>query len=420
MISATGTAGGERPTVITTKDKHGTYGKARKNSGGPPLDRRSAKHYAIVQGVWSKGFDTRREAEAEERRMKTQATDRGVELGRDRITLADFITTVWLPDAERRVGLGKLDENTLEAYRWQLEKRIVPGLGGLKLRDIKPQTLQAFYLERKKTHGWEGAKSMINLHAIVSNVLSLAVDRGVLVKNPAKAKGVRPQERNVDTDSPGRKPVALTPDEVRALLEATKDDRLAAAWRLLVTGGLRRGEALGLEWRDIDLDAGRVQLRRTWKSLTNTRKCVVAPIKTGRPREISIDAQTVAMLRAHHEAQLKERAAAGELWHELDVVFATELGEHIRPATFSRRFARLLECCLRAGHLHELRHTAVTLAVSGGMPISVAAERFGVPKVMLGIYSHVDREQQDAAAHMIAAAIDGGSKPMRRVRTRTK
>jgi integrase len=389
--------------VVTCKDKHGTLTKQRRNGKGPALDRSTAKYYAVVENVWSRSFRTKREAEVEERRMKGKADD-GVQLGRDRITLVDFINTVWLPDARQRVELHSLDENTLENNEVMIDAHIVPCLGDKKLCEIKPATLQQFYLERKKTRGWKGTSSMINVHSLVSNILTLAVDRDHLAKNPAKAKGVRPKDRNAQ---PAREPVALTPDEARVMLAATDNDRLAAAWRLILLSGLRRGEALGLEWSDIDFKTGRVQLQRTWKTLVKSRRDVLGPIKTGKPRTITIDERTLSMLRAHRTQQAEERLAAGEVWNDLDVVFATELGERIRPDTFSDTFKRLLTAAVREGHLHELRHTAVTWAVNAGVPIHVAAERFGhSPSVMLSIYAHAQRKEQDEAADTLAAVID--------------
>jgi integrase len=389
--------------AVTARDRHGTVTKERR-AQGPPLDRASARYYAVVRNVWSRGYTKRADAEMEERRMKGQV-DAGVELDRQRITLADFVANVWQPDARQRVSLGSLDENTLGAYELQLDRHILPKLGGLRLKDVTAHHLQTFYVERKKTRGWRSAKSMINLHSLVSNILALAVDRDYIVKNPAKVKGVRPKDRNMPAV---RSAEALTPDEARNLLAYTEDDRLAAAWRLILVGGLRRGEALGLTWSDIDLDAGRVRLERTWKTLAKTRENVVGPIKTGRPRTITVDARTVAMLRTHRAQQAEERLKAGAVWVDLDVVFTNEIGEHLVPETFSRRFKRLLGGAVRNGHLHELRHTAVTMAVNAGMPIHVAAERFGhSPAVMLGIYSHVARDQEDAAAETLATVIDG-------------
>ena len=121
--------------------RHAPRRRARWATGRSSTRERRAS-YAIVSGEWSKGFATKWEAEAEERRMKDKALAVGEAPGRDRITLADFIADVWLPHERRRVQQHNLDEGTLEANEILVDADIVPKLGPMKLRDVTADTLR--------------------------------------------------------------------------------------------------------------------------------------------------------------------------------------------------------------------------------------------------------------------------------------
>src|SRR5215210_2500773 len=148
-----------------------------------------------------------------------------------------------------------------------------------------------------------------------------------------------------------------------------RDPDLAMGWRLLAATGMRRGEALALRWRDVDLDAGRISVRRSVgvvKTKGAGEELVEGPTKTGQSRVVDLDSGTVAALRSY-------RAARGLL--TLDLIRDTALvlseldGTHRHPERFSRRFAGQV---VRAGkalaaealpviRLHDLRHTHATL-----------------------------------------------------------
>jgi integrase len=188
-------------------------------------------------------------------------------------------------------------------------------------------------------------------------------------------------------------------------------------WRLLATTGMRRGEALALRWRDIDLDAGRVAVRRSVgvvKAKGAGEELVEGPTKTGRSRVVDLDAGTVAVLRAY-------RAARGSL--ALDLVRDSALvlgnldGAHRHPERFSRRFVgqvaqarkALGEDRLPAIRLHDLRHTHATLLLADGVPVKGVSERLGhaSPTITLTVYAHVHPGMGREAADRFAALLGG-------------
>jgi integrase len=133
-----------------------------------------------------------------------------------------------------------------------------------------------------------------------------------------------------------------SPDELRAFLDHVEDDRLCAAWLLLATTGMRRGEALGVHWRDVSLDRARLSVRQALVLVGNEPALQEPKTAKGR-RSIPLPPETVAALRAHKTAQAQERLALGADYHtSLDLVFRRVDGTCVHPAAFSRRFESLV------------------------------------------------------------------------------
>jgi integrase len=127
----------------------------------------------------------------------------------------------------------------------------------------------------------------------------------------------------------------LTVDEARKLLRAARSDRLYALYAVALSIGLRRGEALGLRWVDVDLERGTLAVRQTLQR--HSGRLHVAPPKTPRSRRvIPLLPSMLATLREHQDRQIKERAAAGMRWTDTGLVFTTATGTPIEPNDFSK------------------------------------------------------------------------------------
>jgi integrase len=186
-------------------------------------------------------------------------------------------------------------------------------------------------------------------------------------------------------------------------------------WHTLVMAGARRGEALALRWRDIELDAATVSIRRSAGMIRNAGEgaaVVEGVTKSGKPRVIDLDPATVAVLRARK----RERGAlALQLARDDALVFGDIEGQHRNPEHVSRQFARDVDRCrnsLGAGlppviRLHDLRHTHATLLLAAGVPVKVVAERLGhaSPTITLTVYAHVMPGNQRDAADLFARLI---------------
>jgi integrase len=201
--------------------------------------------------------------------------------------------------------------------------------------------------------------------------------------------------------SPGHqeKVEPLTVPEARALLRAARSHRLYALYAVALSIGLRRGEALGLRWSDLDLDDGLLHVRQTLQRHSGSLH--FAPLKTRRSRRtVPLLPSMVTTLLEHRERQADERQRAGDRWTDTGLVFTTATGQPIEPNDFSKAFGRM---CERAGvrkvRLHDMRHTCASMLLAQGVPPRVVMEVLGhsALEVTMTIYGHVMLDAQRAA-----------------------
>jgi integrase len=124
----------------------------------------------------------------------------------------------------------------------------------------------------------------------------------------------------------------------------------------------------------------------------------------------------VERLKQHMEAQLVERALAGDAYADNDLVFADELGAPLPPGRISDRFvAHRKACGLLVGTMHTLRHTAATLMLTNGVPLHVVAARLGDrPETLLRVYSHLLPQSDEGAAEGMAELVAGPTEAVAR------
>ena len=186
-------------------------------------------------------------------------------------------------------------------------------------------------------------------------------------------------------------------------------DRHHTAYLLLATTGLRRGEALGLRWGDLDLDAGRAAIRQTVIAVHHVPTLGSPKTAKGR-RTVTLDTGTVAALREHRKRQAAERLQMGEGWADHDLVFCGVDGSMLHPERFSRSFgAAVGRLDVPTIRLHDLRHGWATMALAAGVHPKVVQERLGHANIgiTLDTYSHVTAGLHDDAAETVAALFSG-------------
>lgn len=339
-----------------------------------------------------RGFRTRKEAEAA-LRERLAAFDRGMTTPLTKATVRQYLDG-WLTGHADDVKAG-----TWDSYRVIVARHVLPHLGDVQLQALTPTRLNQWYADLQATG--LAVKTVRNIHVVLRKALGDAVDEGLLVRNvaalskPPKLRSVLRQEMKT-----------WTGDEAAAFLQHVRHDRLYPAWLLLLSTGMRRGEALGLRWADVDLDGGQLTIRQALVSV-NYRPTISTP-KNHKPRSLSLDDGTVAALRTWKAQRAADRLAWGPAWEDTGLVFGREDGSLIHPDRFTQMFDLAVKRSgLQRIRLHDLRHTNACLLLAAGESPKVVSERLGHANVAftLQVYAHVIPAQERKAADRIGAVL---------------
>ena len=306
-------------------------------------------------------------------------------------------------------GLGR---STVMGYGYAIEKQLIPFLGELKLKQLKPSDVERFVVAMKRGEVGErktpyAASTIRTAYTVLRMALSDAVRDGYLARNPA-AEVSRPKP----SDAEAR---VLTPEETRRLLEAAKGHRLYS-WLILVGSlGLRKGESLALRWENVDLEVGTVKVTETlgrYKDEAGKWRLSPGPPKAGSKRTLDLSSSPalLELLRRHRIAQAEERLRAGSAWQEHGLVFPSELGTYVDPRNALRA---LKGWAAKAGldeavTVHTLRHTSATAQLDAGLSPKVVADVLGHSdaRVTLSTYAHA-LDPAKAQAVKASAALFG-------------
>lgn len=363
----------------------------RRGDGG----RRQAKR---------RGFRTKAEAQAALDELRVTGR-RGTYIAPTRQTFGEFVTKDWLPAIRTTI-----EPSTHESYTRYLTLHVVPRIGGIPLQQLDAGVLNKLYgdlLDHGRRDGKPGglsARTVRYIHTIVGRALREAVAWDRVARNVAQAA----QPPSADQ---ARSPEMRTWDgpTVARFLDLVSGDRHHPAWLFLATTGCRRGEALGLRWKDVDLDSGRVVIYQTVTAVDHKER--VAPrTKTAKSRPIELDRRTVSTLRALRARQAQERLLLGPAYVDQDLVFAQPDGRPVHPEYFTNAFdRRVARYKLPRIRLHDLRHTWATLALAAGIDVKIVSERLGhsSAKITWDIYQHVTPTMQAKAAETVARLIFG-------------
>jgi integrase len=286
--------------------------------------------------------------------------------------------------------------NTVRVYEaWT--GRFAERYGDRQVSELRLDDLERWLTELSRSMS---PTTVASARTIVSVMLNQAVKWEIITRNPAKlvaAPRLDTAERSV-----------WDPSQMGSFLSHTETDRLAAAYRLLLTTGVRLGCLLGLRDEDVDLDRSEIRIRQT-RIMCNGRVLTGKPKTEKSRRTIALDDRTVAMLRRYRDTRDLEKMVAGDDWQGSGLFFTDEIGRGIHPDNFRRYFARLVKSSgLPRITVHDCRHSYATAALASGVPVKLVSERLGHANIgiTLNTYGHVLPGQDAAVAKEVAALID--------------
>ena len=277
---------------------------------------------------WHSGYRTQSEARTERAKMQAAAHG-GTYVPKSKQTFGEFVDE-WLAAIAPTVR-----PSTHYSYARNLRLHVLPALGSAPLAAVDGGTLNPLYAalladgRRDYKGGGLSPRTVRYIHTIAHRAFKDAVRWGRLARNPADAADPPKAGEASRPES-----ITWTADQLRTFLDGTRGSRHWTAYLLLATTGLRRGEALGLRWSDLDLNAGRASIRQTVIAVKHTPMLGTPKTAKGR-RTITLDAGTVAALREHRKRQAAERLLMGAGWTNNDLVFCHVDGTLLHPESAS-------------------------------------------------------------------------------------
>ncbi|WP_371598601.1 tyrosine-type recombinase/integrase [Streptomyces sp. NBC_00564] len=406
--------------------------KRRANGEGTITKRADGRYHAAAYVYRPDGTRTRkfvygktREEVANKLTELQEKTRQGIPAAESTMAFGDYLT-YWLAT----IAPARLKPSTLNSYEGLTRLYIRPALGKKKLNRLSPADVRRFLAEFKASclcclRGADkerpeakrsccavgrcckrgpSARTVQYIHAVLRSALQQAMREELIARNVA---------RIVETPTVTPKEVRpLDVTEVRLLLKTAKSHRLYALWLVLVSTGLRRGEALGLTWGDIDLAGGQVRVRRNVQRIR--RELIFGTPKTMRSvRTVSLPRHCVRALTQHREQQERERKVAGKKWqpvpgHPDALVFTTLTGRVTDPRSLNRMLTILCrDANVRRVRVHDLRHTCASLLLAQGVDARTIMETLGHSTITMTLdtYAHVMGTTLRAAADRMDDAL---------------
>ena len=302
---------------------------------------------------------------------------------------------VWFEDYAKI----KVRPSSHQTYRGYIDNHIRPNIGDIPLEKLTALDIQKLCkklltkgrvdrLEAKGQPKGLSAKTVRNIHQILSSALKLAQEQRIILTNPAERCALPKVEH--------REMKTLPVEQLQSFLREARESGVFELYYLELATGLRRGELLGLKWEDVDLQKGDLRVKRQTSRING--EVVEAPLKTKNAyRTLPLAEDTIDVLKE------QRKKVGSSPW-----VFPSPNGGPISPDSVLHMLHRVLK---RAGlprvRFHDLRHTFATLALQNGVDIKTVSGMLGhfSAGFTLDTYAHVTSAAQRQAAGKMAAVL---------------
>jgi integrase len=318
----------------------------------------------------------------------------GLPVVTEKQTAAAFLTE-WLEGTAR----PRLKGRTFLDYKRIVEKHLNPAFGKVALTKLGPEHVRSL-LAKKTTEGLSPRRVRV-IRAVLHTALDEAFKWGRVARNVADLVKAPRTTRFQAT--------ILNEHQARALLKAATNHRLGAVFSVALAVGLRLGEALGLRWEDVDLQAGTLTVRQALQRIDGKLHFVEPKSEKSR-RTIPLPETTAKTLKRHRICQKRDRLKAGAQWQGSTLVFTSTVGSPLDERNVRRAFKEVLDSAkpkLPRMRIHDLRHTCATLLLAQGVHPKVVQEILGHSQISLTMdtYSTVLPTVSRAAAEQMDAVL---------------
>lgn len=307
---------------------------------------------------------------------------------------------------EAQGSKGKWKAKTQHFYRGLIDDHLKPSaLWSMKLVTLTATLVDKFLREQAehgrvkpetKPEGWTpelSPKTVNEIRGVLRAAINRAIKLGELTRNNV-VKQTQAREQTAEPIKP------FTPEEAEKLLGALHGHRLQAILTTMLTLGVRKGEALGLRWSDVNFEAHTVAINQNLVTIPGKGPIFDTPKTAKSRRTIPLPDSLWTLLKTHKQSQLEARLQAGNTWEDYGLVFPTATGRPQSPRNLTRDFHALLaKLGLPRRGIHSLRHSAATLWLDGGANMKTVQTLLGhsTYKLTADTYSHTVEHQERAA-----------------------
>jgi integrase len=339
------------------------------------------------------GFKTKKAAQEACALMITELSKGMVYHDSKEMILSDLIR-IWLEKAKVRVK-----DTTYKNYFRACETRIIPAVGQLRINELSDVIFQQ-YINRLIGEGLS-PRYIEYIFTCIKGAVDYAVKKRMLPYNPLNDVEVpRPRRSTHKT---------WTIDEINRFLHFAKFDNpiYYIALKIAIHTGMRRGEVLGLTWKDVDLKQQKISV--TQSLIYDDEGFRFSDLKTASSKRlISIDDDLTNELKRYRAKQNQFRLVLSTEYHDMDLVCCREDGKPIYARTLAIHFDSIIKkASVPKIRLHDLRHTHATILLKLGENPKVVSERLGHSNVTmtLNTYSHVTPDMQKSTAAKFGNAL---------------
>jgi integrase len=361
----------------------------------PGSDGQRQTRYVTLRG-------TKREAQGEAAKILASIAT-GLHVDPSTESVAAFATR-WLRDQ----AASNVSNQTFEGYAQMLRKHLCARVGGVPIQKLRAADLQAVYAAMAADGLAD--RTRLHLHRIVHVMLKHATQWGTVARNVADmvdAPKVRAEEIEI-----------LTAGQVQSVLEILRERTAPGPWfdlhamtAVALATGLRRGELLALRWQDLDLDGAHLRVERALEETKRGGLAFKTPKTRYGRRMITLPPSTVTVLREHRKAQQEHRLRFGLGKAGSDaLVFPDWDGAPRSPRALTLEWGKMAKAAgLTVRGIHCLRHTHASMLIADGLDVLSLSRRLGhgSAAITLGVYGHLFKPDDRAAAIMEKALADG-------------
>ena len=292
-----------------------------------------------------------------------------------------------------------MSENTRSAYQGALNHWIYPALGELKLPEITPAEISALLFSMQGLG--KAQATCVKVYAILKSLFKMAYMADAIDRNPMD-KVERPKPRKDEMKKPAEAE-SYTAGELKYILDRLQNEPLK--WRAymspLIDTGLRRGEACGLKWECVDLDAGKLTIAGNL-CYTPAKGVYMDTPKSGKSRAVDIAPGVVALLRQLRQ----EQAASGLSPFVFNQAGSPEPMHPQSPTRYMKDFSKRYN--VPGLHPHKLRHSFASVAITNGADVASVSEKLGHAdkSTTLRMYTHADEESVKRTGDIFRQALE--------------